>query len=82
MNFTYMVHNWSKAMFKHLSPDVISLTSAYVKNKDESTTTIPHKLNRLVINVNQTLNQLTQRVMHNNIIDPFNSFIDFIWSNG
>ena len=42
MEFTYIIHNSSIAMFKHLSLDIISLTSAYVKNKDASTFGIPN----------------------------------------
>ena len=44
MNFTYMIHNCSIAMFKHLSPNIILFTSAYVKNKDASTFGIPNLL--------------------------------------
>ena len=42
MKFTYMIHSCSIAMFKHLSPDINSLTSACVKNKDASTVGIPN----------------------------------------
>ena len=41
MEFTYIIHNYSITMFKHLSPEIISLTSAYV-NKKASTFGIPN----------------------------------------
>ena len=42
MKFTYIIHNCSIAMFKHLSPDIISFTSEYVKKNDASTFGIPN----------------------------------------
>jgi len=42
MEFTYIIHNCSIAMFKHLSLDIISLTLAYVRNMDASTFGIPN----------------------------------------
>ena len=41
VEFTYIIHNYNIDMFKHLSHDIISFTSEYVKKKDASTFGIP-----------------------------------------
>jgi len=56
------------AMFKHLSPDVISLTSIYVKNNDEFrlpplnliiiTTTIIHRIVTIMVKLRVILDLL------------------------
>ena len=42
MNFTYMVNNYSIAMFKHCMSDIISFTSVQVTNNDVATLGIPN----------------------------------------
>ena len=42
MKFTYIIHNYSIAIFKHLSPNIISFTLEYVKKKDAFTFGIPN----------------------------------------